>query len=82
MLMPADLVCLEIACVVLQPLYVLVIVAFMGYIALAIFFMFRAFHQLKRKTCALTMQHRMHTWCHVQCDWGNLVLGGISVAAQ
>jgi hypothetical protein len=51
-------VCTETVCAGLQPLYVLVIIAFMGYIALAIFFMFRAFHQLKRKPCALAMLYR------------------------
>lgn len=52
------LICTEVACVCLQPLYVLVIIAFMGYIALAILFMFRAFHQLKRRPCTLAMQHK------------------------
>lgn len=36
-----------------QVLYVLVIVAFLGYIALAIFFMWRAFRELGRRPCAL-----------------------------
>ena len=57
-LLRAQSICTELAFFCLQPLYVLIIIAFMGYIALAIFFMFRAFHQLKRKPCTLAMQHR------------------------